>query len=103
MIPVSKPSIGTEELKAIEPVFKSGWLGMGSVVKEFEDAIAVFIGGEPLSYVVAVNTGTTAMHIALSALGVDTGDEVIIPSLTFVATAQIVTATRSEEHTSELH
>jgi len=93
MIPVSKPSIGTEELKAIEPVFKSGWLGMGSVVKEFEDAIAAFIGGEPLSYVVAVNTGTTAMHIALSALGVDTGDEVIIPSRTFVATAQIVTAT----------
>jgi len=93
MIPVSKPSIGAEELKAIEPVFKSGWLGMGSVVKEFEDAIAAFIGGEPLSYVVAVNTGTTAMHIALSALGVDAGDEVIIPSLTFVATAQIVTAT----------
>ncbi|MDO8140626.1 MAG: DegT/DnrJ/EryC1/StrS aminotransferase family protein [Candidatus Brocadiales bacterium] len=93
MIPVSKPSIGTEELKAIEPVFKSGWLGMGSVVKEFEDAIAAFIGGEPLSHVVAVNTGTTAMHIALSALGVGAGDEVVIPSLTFVATAQIVTAT----------
>ncbi len=93
MIPVSKPSIGAEELKAIEPVFKSGWLGMGSVVKEFEDTIATFIGGEPLSYVVAVNTGTTAMHIALSALGVGAGDEVIIPSLTFVATAQIVTAT----------
>ena len=93
MIPVSKPSIGAEELKAIEPVFKSGWLGMGSVVKEFEDTIAAFIGGEPLSYVVAVNTGTTAMHIALSALGVGLGDEVVLPSLTFVATAQIVTAT----------
>ncbi len=93
MIPVSKPSIGAEELKAIEPVFKSGWLGMGSVVKEFEDAIAAFIGGEPQSYVIAVNTGTTAMHIALSALGVGAGDEVVIPSLTFVATAQIVTAT----------
>lgn len=93
MIPVSKPSIGAEELKAIEPIFKSGWLGMGSVVKEFEDAVAAFVGGEPQSYVIAVNTGTTAMHIALSALGVGAGDEVILPSLTFVATAQIVTAT----------
>ena len=66
---------------------------MGSVVKEFEDAVASFVGGDPSPHVVAVNTGTTAMHIALSALGVGAGDEVVIPSLTFVATAQIVTAT----------
>jgi len=90
MIPVSKPSIGKEELAAVKRVFDSGWLGMGSSVKEFEDEISKFLGG---STVIAVNTGTTAIHLALDALGINEGDEVIVPSLTFVATIQAITAT----------
>jgi perosamine synthetase len=90
MIPVSKPSIGKEELAAVKKVFDSGWLGMGSSVKEFEDEISKFLGG---STVIAVNTGTTAIHLALDALGINEGDEVIVPSLTFVATIQAITAT----------
>jgi len=90
MIPVSKPSIGKEELAAVKKVFDSGWLGMGSSVKEFEDEISKFLGG---SAVIAVNTGTTAIHLALDALGITQGDEVIVPSLTFVATIQAITAT----------
>lgn len=90
MIPVSKPSIGKEELAAVKKVFESGWLGMGSCVKEFEDAISKFLGG---SSVIAVNTGTTALHLALDALGITKDDEVIVPSLTFVATVQAITAT----------
>jgi perosamine synthetase len=90
MIPVSKPCIGKEELAAVKKVFDTGWLGMGSFVKDFEDEISKFLGG---SSVIAVNTGTTALHLALDALGLTKGDEVIVPSLTFVATVQAITAT----------
>ena len=90
MIPVQRPSIGKEELAAVEKVFESGWLGMGSVVKEFEDAIASFLG---VRHVVATNTGTTALHLALESIGLKPGDEVIVPSLTYVATVQAITAT----------
>lgn len=93
MIPVSRPSIGKEELSQLEKVFASGWLGMGSVTKEFEDAVAAFLGADYENYVVAVNTGTTALHLALDALGIKAQDEVILPSLTFVAAAQAVIAT----------
>ena len=89
-IPVSKPSIGKEELQAVKGVFDSGWLGMGASVKAFEDEISKFLGG---SSVIAVNTGTTAIHLALDALGITEGDEVIVPSLTFVATIQSISAT----------
>ncbi len=88
MIPVSRPSIGREELEEVGKVFETGWLGLGSVVKEFEEEVKKFIGAE---YVVAVNTGTSALHLALEAIGVGRGDEVLLPSLTFVATAQAVT------------
>jgi len=89
-IPVQRPSVGKEELAAVERVFQSGWLGMGSVVKEFEDAVADFLGA---SYVVATSTGTAALHLALDSIGLKPGDEVIVPSITYVATAQAVTAT----------
>src|ERR1035438_3779380 len=92
LIPVSQPDIGNEELAAVRDVFSSRWLGMGSQVKAFEDGISEFLGGEPRSQVVAVNTGTTALHLALSAIGLQPQDEVIVPSLTFVATVQAITA-----------
>ncbi len=92
MIPVSRPSIGEEELKAVGKVFRTGWLGLGSVTKEFEDGVAKFLSHQEKNYVVAVNTGTTALHLALDAIGIKTGDEVVLPSLTFVATAQTVLA-----------
>lgn len=90
MIPVQRPSIGREELTSVEEVFKTGWLGMGSVTKEFEDAVGKFLGAKN---VIAVNTGTTALHMAFDAAGLGPGDEVITPSLTYVATTQAITAT----------
>jgi len=90
MIPVQRPCIGKEELEAVGKVFETGWLGMGSVTKEFEDAVREFIGTEN---VIAVNTGTTALHLAFDAIGLGPGDEVIVPSLTYVATIQAITAT----------
>ncbi len=89
MLSVSKPSIGKEELGEIEKVFQTGWLGLGSLVFEFENALKNYL---PAKNVIAVNTGTTALHIALDAYGIGAGDEVIVPSLTFCASIQVITA-----------
>ena len=91
MIKLAKASLGTEEIEGVVEVFETiGWLGMGSKVFEFEEALKDFLG---VHNVVAVNTGTSALHIALDALGIGPGDEVIIPSLTYVASFQAVSAT----------
>lgn len=81
-IPMSKPSVGKAELALVEEVFRSGWLGEGQVTETFEKSIAAFTGAR---HVVAVNTGTSALHLALHALGVGRGDEVILPSMTFAS------------------
>jgi dTDP-4-amino-4,6-dideoxygalactose transaminase len=87
MIPVQRPSIGKEELDAVGEIFESGWLGMGSKVKEFEDEIKQYLD---VTHAIAVNSGTSALHIALDCCGVGLGDEVIVPSLTFVASIQAI-------------
>lgn len=89
MLPVSRPSIGQEELREVEKVFSTGWLGLGSTVFEFENKLKDYLGAR---HVLAVNTGTTALHIALDAFGIKAGDEVIVPSLTFCASIQVITA-----------
>ena len=89
MIPVSRPSIGNEELEEVKKVFATGWLGLGSTVFEFENKIKEYL---PAKNVIAVNTGTSALHIALDACGVKEGDEVIVPSLTFCASVEAITA-----------
>jgi len=92
-IPVARPALGEEELRKVAKVFESRWLGQGSDVLQFEQALSEFLGGRG---VVAVSSGTAALHLALDALGIGTGDEVILPSLTFCATAQAVTATGAD-------
>ena len=89
MLPVSRPSIGQDELREVEKVFSTGWLGLGSTVFEFENRLKDYLGAK---HVLAVNTGTTALHIALDAFGIKEGDEVIVPSLTFCAGVQVITA-----------
>ena len=89
MIPICRPSIGEEELKEIRKVFKSGWLGMGSWVKEFEEEVKKFLG---VKNAIAVNTGTSALHLALDSFGIKKGDEIVVPSLTFVASIQAIVA-----------
>lgn len=85
MISAAKPLIGKEELEAVGKVFQTGWLGMGSSVFQFEEELKKMFKRK---YVICVNTGTTAIHVALDALGVGPGDEVIVPSLTFAGTVQ---------------
>lgn len=90
MIPVQRPHLGPEELDAVSRVFDSRWLGMGAVTREFEEALKPYVGAR---HVIAVNTGTSALHLALDALGLKRGDEVVVPSLTFVACIQAIRAT----------
>lgn len=90
LIPVSRPSLGDDELAAVQSVFDSGWLGLGANVFEFEQALGRFLDAKN---VVCTNTGTTALHLAFDALGIGAGDEVLVPSFTYVATAQAITAT----------
>jgi len=86
-IPLGRPSIGAEEIERVGKVLESGWLAEGPNVKEFERVFAEYVGTE---YAVAVNSCTSALHLSLAAVGVGSGDEVIVPSFTFPATANAV-------------
>jgi len=88
-IPVAEPCIGDEELKNVIEAVKSGWISSkGKFIEEFEREFAKYCG---VKYGVATANGTVALHLALKALGIGKGDEVIVPTLTFVATANTVT------------
>lgn len=91
MIPINVPKIGEEEVQAVVKVLRSGMLtsglGAGPMVSDLEKKFASFVG---VSHAVAVNTGTAALHSAVMACGVKQGDEVILPSFTFVATAEAI-------------
>lgn len=86
-VPLFRPSLGEEELEALRPVFASGWIGLGPRTQQFEEEIARYLG---VRYAVGLNSATAALHLALATLGVGEGDEVLLPSLTFVSTAHAV-------------
>ncbi len=86
-IPVARPSIGVEEEKAVVEVLRSGWLAQGARVAEFEKRFAGYVGA---AHAVALSSCTTALHLALVAAGVQPGDEVLCPSLSFIATANSI-------------
>lgn len=87
MIPLSKPYITPEDYEAMKRPMESGWVAQGPEVAKFERALADRIHAR---YAVAVSSCTAAMHIALSAIGIGPGDEVVVPSFSFVATAAAV-------------
>jgi perosamine synthetase len=87
MIPVMRPWLGAEEAEAAAAAVASGWVAQGPRVAEFEDAFAAAIQARQA---VAVSSCTTALHLALVVTGVGPGDEVIVPSLSFIATANAV-------------
>lgn len=90
MIPVARPYIGPEEEQAVIEVLRSGWVTQGPRVAEFEQKFSDYIGCD---YSVAVSSCTTALHLALLASGIGPGDEVICPSLSFIATANSIAYT----------
>jgi perosamine synthetase len=90
-IPISKPYIGAREKELVLEALDSGWVSsIGKYIDEFEANFARYCGTE---YALAVSNGTTGLHLALATLGLQPGDEVIIPDLTFVATANAVAYT----------
>lgn len=86
-IPLAKPILGLGERRAVSRVLRSGVLAQGPEVANFESEFSRYVNGRDC---VAVNSGTSALHLALIALGIGAGDEVIIPSFTFAATANSV-------------
>lgn len=86
-IPLSAPDVKEEDIKAVSDVLRTSRLSLGPKLEEFEHAIAAYVGA---SDAVAVNSGTSALHLCLRALGVGEGDEVIIPSFAFIAVANAV-------------
>ncbi len=86
-LPYALPSIGEEEIAEVVDSLRSGWVTTGPKVKRFETDFAEYVGAK---HAIAVNSCTAALHIALTALGVGPGDEVIVPTLTFCSTANVV-------------
>ncbi len=86
-IPVTKPLLGQAECNAIKSVIQSAWVAQGPKVAEFEELFAQTIGAK---YAVAVSSCTTALHLALLVLDIGTGDGVICPSFSFIATANVI-------------
>ena len=87
-IPFHQASIGKEEMDAVQKVLASGWLTTGPVALQFEKEFAAYLG---CKWALAVNSGTSALQLALDAIGLRPGDEVLVPSYTFTATAEVVT------------
>jgi len=83
-IPLAKPDIGAEEIEAVVDTIRSGWITQGKKVEEFEKIFAEYCGAK---YGIATSSGTTAIHIALTSIGIQNGDEVITTPLSCVSTA----------------
>lgn len=86
-IPITNTYIGEEEARAVYEVVKSGWISMGKKVKAFEEMICNYTGAK---YAAAMNSGTSTLHSILVALGIGPGDEVILPTLTYISSANVV-------------
>lgn len=90
-IPASEPSITKREIDYVTDAVKSGWVSsLGHYINEFEKKFAKFVGTK---YALTTSNGTTSLHLALVSLGIKRGDEIIIPDLTFIATANAVAYT----------
>ena len=86
-VPITKPALGEAEARAPFDAIKSGWVTQGPKVAEFEKAVASYVGAK---HGVATTSCTTGLHLALAAAGIGAGDEVIVPSFTFIASANAV-------------
>jgi perosamine synthetase len=87
-VPFHRAAVGEEEISAVAEVIRSGWLTMGAKTFQFEQEFARYVGAR---YALAVSSCTAALHLALDAIGLQSGDEVLLPTTTFTATAEVVT------------
>src|SRR5512143_629814 len=86
-LPFALPDVDETEIAEVTAVVRSGWLTSGPKVTQFEQEFAACVGAK---HAVAVNSCTAAMHLALEAIGLRAGDEVVVPTYTFAATAEVV-------------
>ena len=86
-VPFLRPSLGEEEIDEVLVTLRSGWLTSGPKVKHFEKEFAATVGAK---YAVALNSCTAALHLAVEALGLKWGEGVLVPTMTFAATAEVV-------------
>ena len=87
IIPFHRPHIGPDEEEEVLAVLRSGWITTGPKAKEFEERFAGIMG---FSHAIALNSATAALHLALEAIGLSRGDGVLVPAMTFAATAEVV-------------
>jgi len=87
-LPFALPDIGEEEIAAVVDCLRSGWVTTGPKTRQFEQEFAAYLGGDVEA--ISVNSATAGLHLALESLGIGPGDEVIVPTLTFTATAEVV-------------
>lgn len=99
LVPLADIDFSEDEVSAVTKVLKSRWLTMGSITQAFEQNFAEFIGAK---HAIAVSNATVALHLACEALGIGPGDEVIVPSLSFVATSNAVLYTGAEVRFAEV-
>ncbi len=86
-IPIARPIVNNREAKNVSSTIKSGWITMGKKVKELENKISKYIG---VKHAILFNNGTSSLHAALIALGVKKGDEVIVPTLSYISSANVI-------------
>jgi perosamine synthetase len=86
-VPFFRPSISEAEIAEVVGCLRSGWLTTGPVTRRFEQEFAQSVGAK---YAVALNSCTAALHLAVEALGLKAGEAVLVPTMTFAATAEIV-------------
>ncbi|MEX2113422.1 MAG: aminotransferase class I/II-fold pyridoxal phosphate-dependent enzyme, partial [Pirellulales bacterium] len=86
-VPFFRPSIGEAEIAEVERCLRSGWLTSGPTARRFEEAVAAAVGAK---HALAVNSCTAALHLAVDALGLQAGQAVLVPTMTFAATAEVV-------------
>ena len=87
MIPITKPYFDEDEVKSLKECLDSGWVTQGPMTERFE---SLFKQEHPCKYAVSVSSCTAALHIALLALGIGAGDEVIVPAFTWITSASCV-------------
>lgn len=86
-VPFLRPDLGDQEVESVVATLRSGWLTSGPKVRQFEEAFATAVGGQ---HAVALNSGTAALHLAVEALKLKPGQAVLVPTMTFAATAEVV-------------
>src|SRR3972149_1795667 len=99
-LPLSRPSIGEKEIEGVVSCLKSGWITTGPLCKAFEEKFCELTGA---SYALSVSSGTAGMHLVLLGLGIERGDEIITPSMTFASTLNMITLSGAKPVFVDIH